>query len=83
MYGHDYNFWVLVKCLGWEDPLEEKMDNPFQYSCLENPMNRGAWRATVPGVTESDTTEHTHTDCNYHLFLKFSSVLIRFQIREP
>ena len=31
--------------------------NPLQYSCLENPMDRGAWRATVPGVTkESDMT---------------------------
>ena len=25
--------------------------NPLQYSCLENPMDRGAWQATVPGVT--------------------------------
>ena len=32
---------------------------PLQYSCLENPMYRGAWRATVHGVTESDTTEVT------------------------
>ena len=30
--------------------------NPPQDSCLENPMDRGAWRATVHGVTESDTT---------------------------
>ena len=31
--------------------------NPFQYSCLENPMDGGAWRATVHGVTkESDMT---------------------------
>ena len=38
--------------------------NPLQYSCLENPMDRGAWWATVHIVTESDTTEatpHTHT----------------------
>ena len=27
--------------------------NPLQYSCLENPMDRGAWRATVHGVTEA------------------------------
>ena len=38
--------------------------NPLQYSCLENTMDRRAWRATVHGVTQSDTTEatqHTHT----------------------
>ena len=29
--------------------------NPLQYSCLENPMNRGAWRATVHGVAKSWT----------------------------
>ena len=27
----------------------------LQYSCLENPMDRGAWQATVPGVTKSQT----------------------------
>ena len=32
-------------------------DDPFQSFCLENPMNRGAWRATVHGVAEElDTT---------------------------
>ena len=29
--------------------------NPLQYSCLENPMDRGAWQATVLGVTQSWT----------------------------
>ena len=33
--------------------------NPLQYSCLENPMNRGAWQATVHRVTGLDTTEAT------------------------
>ena len=33
--------------------------NPLQYSCLENPMDRGAWRATVHRVTESDATDGT------------------------
>ena len=31
--------------------------NPLQYPCLKNPIDRGAWQATVYGVTESDTTE--------------------------
>ena len=29
----------------------EGNDNPLQYSCLGNPMNRGAWRATVHGIS--------------------------------
>ena len=29
--------------------------NPIQYSCLENPMNRGAWRPTVHGVAKNQT----------------------------
>ena len=44
-----------VQFLGWEDPLEEENGSPLQYSCLENPMDRGAWRATVHGVAKSQT----------------------------
>ena len=36
-------------------------DNPLQYSCQDNPTDRGAWWATVHGVTESDITEATYT----------------------
>ena len=43
---------------GLEDPLEKGMAT--QYSCLDNPMDRGAWRATGHGVAESDTPEHAH-----------------------
>ena len=32
--------------------------NPLQYFCLGNPMDRGAWWATVHEVAESDMTEH-------------------------
>ena len=39
-----------VQSLGWEDCLD-----PLQYSCLENPMDRGDWWATVHGVTKSRT----------------------------
>ena len=35
--------------------LEGRHGNPLQYSCLENPMDRRAWRATVHGVTQSQT----------------------------
>ena len=35
--------------------------NPLQYSCLGKPMVRGAWRATVHGVTKSQTQLSTHT----------------------
>ena len=44
--------------------------NPLQYSCLENPMDRGAWWAAVHRVTKSwtwlkqlNTSTHTHTHC--------------------
>ena len=36
-------------------------DNLLQYSCLENPMDRGTWWATVHGVAESETTEWLST----------------------
>ena len=44
------------KRLGWDDPglgwsSRERNGNPLQYSCLENPTDRGAWQATVHGVT--------------------------------
>ena len=32
--------------------------NPFQYSCLETPMDRGAWQAVAQRVSKSQTTEH-------------------------
>ena len=37
----------------------ERNSNPVQYSCLENPIDRGAWGATVYFCEESDMTEAT------------------------
>ena len=39
--------------------LGEGNGNPLQYSCLENPMNRGAWQATVHSIAQSYMTEAT------------------------
>ena len=41
-----------VQSLGWEDPLEKGMAT---YSCLENPIDRGTWWATIHGVAKSQT----------------------------
>ena len=46
-----FNLWIRLPAGGH--------DNPHQYSCLENPMDGGAWQATVHRVTESDTTKAT------------------------
>ena len=47
----------------------EGTGNPLKYFCLENPMNRGVWRATVRGVTKSSTRlkRHAHTHPPYYV----------------
>ena len=46
---------MQVWFLGWGDSLEGRHGNPLQYSCLDNPMDRVAWRATVHRVTKNLT----------------------------
>ena len=51
--------------------------NPLQDSCLENPMDRGAWQATIHGIAkESDTTEHICFMYN-KVSLKFNSLTLK------
>ena len=57
-----------VQSLGQEDPLEEGgHGNSLQYSYLENSTDRGAWRATVHGVTENQTQLRTTTLTFIHI----------------
>ena len=44
-----------IQSLGWEDPLEEGMATHSSILAWRIPMDRGAWRATVHGVTKSQT----------------------------
>ena len=47
--------WYPRKILGWEDPLEKDMATHSSILGLENPMDRGAWRATVYRAAKSWT----------------------------
>ena len=47
---------------GWRRFPGEGHGNPLHYSFLENPMDRGAWQATVCGITELDVTLQLNND---------------------
>ena len=74
--GHDWVTSLSDSLLAWDlgsipgsgrSPGEGN-GNPLQYSCLENPMDGGAWRATVHGVTKSRTRQ---SDFTFWLFIGF------------
>ena len=45
----------IGQSLGQRDPPGQRNSNPLQYSCLGNPMDRGAWLATVYWITKGQT----------------------------
>ena len=56
---HGFSYWS-----DWGTVIREGNGSPLQYSCLKNPMDQGAWRATVQGVMkESNMTEQV--TCNW------------------
>ena len=60
-----------IRSLGSGRSPGEKHGYPLQYSHLENSMDRGAWQATVHGVTKSQTllsNHHTHTHTHKRAF---------------
>ena len=84
---HIYVLWVCIYICVYVNMLVyaiqvrergEGKGNPLQYSCLENPMDRGAWQATVHGDhKEADMIEqlshtyrymHTHTYIHTHTY---------------
>ena len=62
---------MWVRSLGQENSPREGNGNLLGYSCLENSMARGAWWATVHGVTESDMIEQLSMRKSYWLGLEF------------
>ena len=70
---------TTVWSLGWKDSPGEGNGNPLQYSCLENPMDGGAWWATVHRVSKSQTRL---SDFTFTLLLTFwgSSILFSMMI---
>ena len=62
---------------GWGISSGEGNGNPLQYSCLENPMDEGAWQATVCGVAESQTplSDITFTFTDFERERKFRDSL--------
>ena len=56
---------MQVQSLGQEDPLEKEMAAHSSTLAWRIPLDRGAWRATAHGVTESNTTERLSTAQSY------------------
>ena len=71
------HLWMRVRSMGQEDSPRGGNGNPLQSSCLEKPVDRGAWQATVHAVAKNHnaktrwsmcahTRTHTHTHTHTH-----------------
>ena len=72
-----------VRSLGWEDPLEEGMATPSSILAWRIPVDSGAWRATVHGVTNSWTQL---SDSAQNIYIYIYQLLYRnltVTIKEP
>ena len=65
-----------VQSLGWEDPLEKGKATHSSILAWRIPMDRGAWRATVHGLQESDMTEQLTLSLSNIINKKISGVAV-------
>ncbi|CAI9151997.1 unnamed protein product [Rangifer tarandus platyrhynchus] len=56
-------------------------DKLLQYSCLKNPMDRGAWQATVQRVAKSQTPERLKTHTHTHKYMHTHTPLFHLMVR--
>ena len=74
---------MQIQSLCWKDPLEEEMAAHSSILALENPMDRGAWQATVHQVVKSQTTLrlnlHTHTHTHTSTLIRYIPIITAIQ----
>ena len=66
---------------GWGRPPGEGHGKPFQYSCLENSMDRGAWWAIVHGVTKSWTRLKQPSTRSQSISVSLISIRVNHSLR--
>ena len=67
-----------LRSLGWGDPLEEGMATHSSVLAMENPMDRGAWQATVHRVAKSRRKRKQLSTCNTCVYIQ----LLHFSVRQ-
>ena len=69
---------MQVQSLSWEYPLD-----PLQYYCLENPMDRGAWWATIHRVAKSQTQlKWLTTQCRHIGVVRRGKIIVRSSLKK-